>query len=254
MKKFNFKQAFSKPKTVYTMAGISFCLAAVAIGIVYSQTMNTLEKALPQTSTTKQVNQVQSGEDDPRKVIRVTTTKAGLTTSAEEITEEITLPPATTSAPATDAVATTAPAEGETQLTETKQTDLMLPHDGEIIRKYSPDVPLYCETMNDWRTHNGIDIAVKEGEEVLSVGKGKVSKVLVNATYGYTVEVDYGTFTARYCGMKQGECVGIGQVLEKGDSVGMVDVVPCEASSPAHLHFEVMVEGMYEDPMKVLGM
>ena len=75
--------------------------------------------------------------------------------------------------------------------------------------------------------------------------------MLSNATYGYTIEVDYGSFTARYCGMKQGECVGIGQLLEKGDSVGTVDVVPCEAASPLHLHFEVTVEGMYEDPMKI---
>lgn len=251
MKKYNLKQAFSKPKTVYTMAGISFCLAAVAIGIVYSQTMDTLEKALPPVNTTQQVNVAQSGEDDPRKVTRVTTTKAAVTT----VREEITLPPATTVPVTEDVVATTAAAEPEEETdtsAEVNNTNFILPHDGEIIRKYSPDVPLYCETMNDWRTHNGIDIAVKEGEEVLSVGKGKVSKVLANAVYGYTIEVDYGTFTARYCGMKQGECVGIGQMLEKGDSVGMVDVVPCEANSPKHLHFEVMVEGMYEDPMKIL--
>ena len=247
MKKYNLKQAFSKPKTVYTMAGISFCLAAVAIGIVYSQTMDTLEKALPPVNTTQQVNVAQSGEDDPRRVTRVTTSKAEETTLAEEIT----LPPATTAAVTEDVVATTASPE-VTEAKATEASSFILPHDGEIIRNYSPDIPLYCETMNDWRTHNGIDIAVGEGEEVLSVGKGTVSKVLANAVYGYTIEVDYGTFTARYCGMKQGECVGIGQMLEKGDSVGMVDVVPCEANSPKHLHFEVMVEGMYEDPMKIL--
>lgn len=252
MKKSDFRKAFSKPKAVYTMAGVSFCLAALAIGIVYSQTMKNLQKALPQVSTTQQVNQVQSGEEDPRGVTRVTTTKAPATTAT--VTEEITLPPATTVTATEDAVATTAApeAEAETEAAETQKNDFMLPHDGEIIRAYSPDVPLYCETMNDWRTHNGIDIAVGEGEEVLSVGKGKVSKVLANATYGYTVEVDYGSFTARYCGMKQGECVGIGQLLEKGDSVGTVDTVPCESASPGHLHFEVMVEGMYDDPMKVL--
>lgn len=251
MKKSDLRKAFSKPKTVYTMAGVSLCLAALAIGIVYSQTMENLQKALPQVSTTQQVNVAQSGEDDPRKVTRVTTTKAPATTN---VTEEITLPPATTVPVTEDAVATTAAPTAEAAPAEAEQTDYMMPHDGEIIRAYSPDVPLYCETMNDWRTHNGIDIAVSEGEEVLSVGKGKVSKVLANAVYGYTVEVDYGSFTARYCGMKQGECVGIGQLLEKGDSVGTVDVVPCEANSPKHLHFEVIVEGLHSDPLKVLGM
>ena len=250
MKKYNFKQAVSKPKTVYIMACLSFVVTAIAIGIIYSRTMSTLEKNLPQSSTTQQVNQVQSGEEDPRKVTRVTTTES--TTSAQTVvTEELTLPPATT-VPATTAVVATTAKDTTTTTTE-KQTDLMLPHDGEIIRAYSPDIPLYCETMNDWRTHQGIDIAVAEGEEVLSVGKGKVSKVMADSTYGYTVEVDYGTFTARYCGMKQGDCVGIGQVLEKGDSIGTVDVVPCEVNSQKHLHFEVVVDGDYEDPREVLG-
>ena len=247
MKNFNLRQFISKPKTVYIMAAVSFCLAAVAIGIVYSQTMSTLEKNLPQVSTTQQVNVAQSGEEDPRKVTRVTTTKAVETSSDEELT----LPPATTVMSSTEVAATAVAASEQTTTAKVKES-YILPHDGEIIRKYSPDVPLYCETMNDWRTHNGIDIAVGEGEEVLSVGKGKVSKVLANATYGYTVEVDYGSFTARYCGMKQGDCVGIGQMLEKGDSIGTVDIVPCEAESTKHLHFEVMVEGMYEEPLKVL--
>ncbi len=249
MKKFNFKQAVSKPKTVYIMAGVSFLVTAIAIGIIYSKTMNTLEKNLPQSSTTQQVNQVQSGEEDPRKVTRVTTTIPPSTA----VGEEITLPPATTVPVTEDAVATTAAPEKQPETTKASQTDFIMPHDGEIIRAYSPDVPLYCETMNDWRTHHGIDIAVGEGEDVLSVGKGKVSKVVADSTYGYTVEVDYGTFTARYCGMKQGDCVGIGQVLEKGDSIGTVDVVPCEVNSPKHLHFEVVIDGDNDDPLKVLG-
>ena len=251
MKKYNFKQAVSKPKTVYIMAGVSFCVTAIAIGIIYSKTMSTLEKNLPQSSTTQQVNQVQTGEEDPRKVTRVTATEVTATESTTAA-EVLTLPPATTAPATTAVIATTAKATTTTAAAE-KQTDLMLPHDGEIIRAYSPEVPLYCETMNDWRTHHGIDIAVDESEEVLSVGKGKVSKVMADSTYGYTVEVDYGSFTARYCGMKQGECVGIGQVLEKGDSIGTVDVVPCEVNSKKHLHFEVVVDGDYEDPMKVLG-
>lgn len=250
MKKFNFRQAVSKPKTVYIMAGVSFCVTAIAIGIIYSRTMSTLEKNLPQPSTTQQVNQVQSGEEDPRKVTRVTTTE-GTTAEVTVSDEELTLPPAST-VPATTAVIATTAKESQATTESQKQTDFIMPHDGEIIRGYSPEVPLYCETMDDWRTHHGIDIAVGEGEEVLSVGKGKVSKVIADSTYGYTVEVDYGSFTARYCGMKQGDCVGINQVLEKGDSIGTVDVVPCEVNSQRHLHFEVVVDGENEDPLKKL--
>jgi len=237
MKKFDFSKKFSQRKTVYTMAAVSFCLAVLAIGIIYSQTMNTLERTLPELSTTKQVHQNQTSVADPRATTATTTQKI---TGAVTTTE----PTQTTTEKETTVTTTTAVSVLASQT-------YIRPHDGEIIRIYSPNVPIYCETMNDWRTHNGIDIAVKEGDEVLSVGKGKVSRVVVDTAYGYTVEVDYGAFTAKYCGMKQGECVGIGQSLEKGDSIGVVEAVPCEAKSAPHLHFEVLVDGMNKNPAEV---
>lgn len=251
MKSFNFKEKFSKSKTVYTMAAVSFCLAVLAIGIVYSQTMDTVEKIIPEVSTTKQVNQNQTNVTDPRNIQPTTEkrttekpTESTTTTSATSATES------TAYTENTDAIETVP--VSSTAVSVVASQSFIRPHDGEIIRAYSPDVPVYCETMNDWRTHGGIDIAVNKGDEVLSVGKGKVSKVLADTSYGYTVEVDYGTFTARYCGMKQGECVGIGQSLEKGDSIGVVETVPCEAKSAPHLHFEVLVNGDYADPLKTL--
>ena len=250
MKKFSFKEKFSKVRTVYVMAAVSICLTAVAIGTVYSQTMNTLEKNLTPISTTKQVHQNQTGEADPRKEYTVTVTAP----TTQKRTE-----PTTQKADLKKQEQTENTAKATTQITTSASVSVsavqsfIRPHDGEIIRAYSPEVPLYCETMNDWRTHSGIDIAVKEGDEALSVGRGTVSKVLVDQNYGYTVEVNYGNFTARYCGMKQGESVGIGQVLEKGDSVGVVDTVPCEAKAVPHLHFEVVSEGDCVDPLKAIG-
>ncbi len=221
------------------MAAASLCLAVIAIGIIYSQTMNTLRKTLPEMSTTKQVHQNQTNITDPRITSKTTTTEA--TTRKSVTTEPATIINNEEELPTTTTAAVSVLAS---------QTYIR-PHDGEIIRIYSPNVPMYCETMNDWRTHEGIDIAVKEGDEVVSVGKGKVSKVTADSTYGYAVEVDYGAFTARYCGMKQGECVGIGQSLEKGDSIGVVGTIPCEANSALHLHFEVLVEGMHKSPSEV---
>lgn len=235
MKKLNFGKGFSQRKTVYTMAAVSFCLAVIAIGVVYSQTMKTLKRSLPDLSTTKQVHQNQTSVADPR--ITMTTT--------EKSTQKATTVPTQTTTEKETTVTTTA------AVSVLASQTYIRPHDGEIIRIFSPNVPIYCETMNDWRTHGGIDIAVKEGDEVLSVGKGKVSRVVVDSVYGYTVEVDYGAFTAKYCGMKQGECVGIGENLEKGDSIGVVEAVPCEADSGPHLHFEVLVDGVQKNPAEV---
>lgn len=247
MKSLNFKEKFSKGKKVYAMAAVSLCLAAVATGIVWSQTVDRLEEALPDISTTKQVHRNQTDVSDPRDNEPTTVKSKKEVTTREHTTTETT----------TEVQPTTEEAEQSTEMpaaasVSTQQT-FIRPHDGEIICPYSPDVPVHSETMNDWRTHNGIDIAVKEGDDAVSIGKGKVSKVLVDSAYGYTVEVDYGSFTARYCGLKQGESVGIGQSLEKGDSVGAVDTVPCEASTGPHLHFEIIKDGVEVDPIKALG-
>ena len=248
MKSFNFKEKLTKTKTVYTLAAVSLCLAAVAIGIVYTQTLDRIEQTIPELSTTMQVHQNQTDVSDPRK-LQPTTVKSQ---------KEVTTSKATTTAPSSEAVT-----EAEIQTKDTEeistaisviaQQTFIRPHDGEIIRPYSPDVPVYCETMNDWRTHSGIDIKVTEGDEAVSVGKGTVSKVIVDSSYGYTVEIDYGSFTARYCGLKQGESLGIGDNIEKGDSVGVIDTVPCESKSGPHLHFEIIKDGVESDPLKALG-
>ena len=250
MKGFNFKEKFSKSKSIYTMAAVSFCLAALAIGIVYSQTMSNVKKIIPELSTTKQVHQNQTDVDDPRTTVPASTKKEEPSTKPSTTKASTTETTTATSEPAST---TEAVAISSTAVSVIASQSFIRPHDGEIIKAYSPDVPVYCETMNDWRTHGGIDIAVKEGDEAVSVGKGKVSKVIADSSYGYTVEVDYGTFTARYCGMKQGECVGIEQSLEKGDSIGVIDTVPCEAKSAPHLHFEVLVAGEQVDPLKMIG-
>lgn len=228
---------------MYTMAGISFCLAVIAVGVVYSQNADKLTDDTTTAITTYQAGRNQQGESDPRYTtsaqISTTQTVTVAQSKMQEVTEKN-----TGEAPVR---ATTSKEETTVQVQE-----FMLPCDGEIIREYSPDIPVYCETMEDWRTHNGVDFLVADGEEVLSVGNGKVSKVIVDSVYGYTVEVDYGSFTARYCGMKQGECVGINQLLNKGDSIGKVDEIPCEKKSGKHLHFEIIKDGDYADPIKAL--
>lgn len=229
MKRFNLKEKFTKSKSIYIMAAASLCLTAAAIGIIYSQTIKYTKELLPEISTTKQVNNYQSDVSDPRI----------FTTEAEEDEAEYEQE-ADTEESTTEEAYEEDVTEIQEEITETTTSaavsvissqTFIRPHDGEIIRVYSPEIPIYCETMNDWRTHSGIDIAVKEGDEAVSVGKGKVSRVIVDSAYGYTVEVDYGSFTARYCGLKQDESAGIGQSLEKGDSVGIIDTVPCEAKS-----------------------
>ena len=47
----------------------------------------------------------------------------------------------------------------------------------------------YSETMGDWRTHDGMDLAVSLGTKVIATAAGTVSKVFEDPFMGTTVEI-----------------------------------------------------------------
>ena len=126
------------------------------------------------------------------------------------------------------------------------------PLTGDIDRAFSMS-PVYDETMEDWRIHKGTDFACEPGADVASIGNGKVVKVISDPSWGYCIEVDYGDFIARYCGMEQGTTVIIDDTVSKGDIIGKVGSIPCESKQESHLHFEIVRSGAAEDPLKVIG-
>lgn len=126
-----------------------------------------------------------------------------------------------------------------------------LPSENEIITPYSPDVPVYSKTMCDWRTHSGVDFAGERGENVYSLGYGKVSKVYIDSKKGYVVEIDYGDFTARYCGLDQNGAVSIDEAVSPGGIIGKIGEMPIESAEQPHLHFEVLKDGKNVDPISI---
>ena len=50
---------------------------------------------------------------------------------------------------------------------------------GDIIADYSMDVPVYSKTMDDYRTHRGVDFKVNDGEDVRASEKGVDRKSVV---------------------------------------------------------------------------
>lgn len=151
------------------------------------------------------------------------------------------------------------PATTETPVTEAavsvKNDHFILPiENAQIVKQYSPDVLLFSETMRDWRTHNGVDFAADAGSEVRSVGNGTVCKVVSDPQRGYTIEIDYGTFTGRYCALSQDGAVGIETEVHTGDVIGTLADMPLESADAPHLHFEALQNGEPVDPMQALGL
>lgn len=235
MKKKNLIEKLSSGKGFYITAGVSFALIIVAIGFVYSSSVRLIEDLdVPTTIAQQLTEQVQKNKDDvadPRSTTKQTTTKAPETTTKESAVQETT---------------------EEIQVSEVfKNESLLYPFGTEISKAFSL-TPVYDETMEDWRIHSGVDFRGEKGSDVISVGNGKVTKVVFDTAWGYCIEVDYGSFTARYCGIEQGTAVKIDDVVSSGDLIGKSGDIPCESAQESHLHFEIIRDGKHINPLDVL--
>lgn len=130
-----------------------------------------------------------------------------------------------------------------------------LPMGTDILMDYSPDTPVYNQTMGDWRTHTGIDFKGAEGSQVLSIAYGKVTKIYEDALYGTVVEIDHGNqVIAKYCGLNK-EVLEIkkGDTVKGGTLIGYLGIIPCEKTDKSHLHFETLYKGKNTDPLELMG-
>ena len=139
--------------------------------------------------------------------------------------------------------------------TEKPKFAMEMPHSGEIIEPCSLDELLYSETMKDWRTHNGIDIAAKVGEQVRAAESGTVTKVLKDELFGVVVTIDHGNgILTNYANLQSEDFIKVGTKVKKGDIIGGVGKSGAlEEMAEPHLHFEVVSNGEYKDPREFLS-
>ena len=148
-------------------------------------------------------------------------------------------------------VETAAEVKGET---EKPKFVMEMPHGGAIIAQCSVDNLVYSETMKDWRTHNGIDIAAKVGDQVKAAEAGVVSKVYKDDLYGVVVTIDHENgVLSTYANLQSVDFIKVGTKVKKGDIIGGVgECGALEANLEPHLHFEVIADGDYKDPKEFL--
>lgn len=231
-------EKISSGKGFYITAALSLTVIVTAIAFVYNSSVDML-KDLDIPTTIRQVEKNQTSVLDPRNNKE---SEAQSSTAAEKVT---------TTRPTTTAV--TDESTTVTEPVEVFNNDVFtLPMTSDIDRKFTM-TPVYDETMEDWRIHKGVDFLGQAGQEVASIGNGKVTKVIFDPTWGYCIEIDYGKFTARYCGLEQGTAVGIDAVVSKGDIVGKIGAIPCESKQESHLHFEIVRDGVWIDPTSIMG-
>lgn len=82
--------------------------------------------------------------------------------------------------------------EGSGQQAASPEVSSAWPVPGPMLAPFSGDELVYNETLGDWRTHNGVDLAAEAGEPVKAAALGRVSAVYQDAVWGWTVEVSDG--------------------------------------------------------------
>lgn len=108
----------------------------------------------------------------------------------------------------------------------------------------------YLSLLGGRNYHTGVDIGAAGGTNILAANSGKVIKAGWNNSYGYMVMVDHGggivTLYAHSSKLlvKTGDVVTRGQVIALIGSTGM--------STGNHLHFEVRVNGAYQNPLNYI--
>ncbi len=171
-------------------------------------------------------------------------------------TEQNNVPlPQKTTAPTPSTSPTISPSPSPTApITETvTQPKFTLPVDGKIYAAFSGNELVYNRTLDDWRTHNGVDITATKDSAVYSGADGEVKAVYEDGLLGYVVEIQHTDFLARYCGLNVKTFVKVGDSVKQGQSIGSVGTIPLELSDESHIHLEIIVDGVAIDPKNILN-
>ena len=165
--------------------------------------------------------------------------------------------PAATQAPEADAKkAPTAPApKAETPAPAAAVSDYYIwPVAGPVENGYSMAVLTFSRTMQDWRTHDGVDIAAELGTQVKAMSAGKVTDVYRDDLFGTTVVIAHsGGLTSQYSNLAASPTVAAGDQGVTGQVIGAVgDTALCETGEVCHLHLSMTKDGISADPMEYL--
>ncbi len=132
----------------------------------------------------------------------------------------------------------------------------VMPVHGEIAKNFTEDVAVYSLTMNDYRVHQGIDVAAPVGTNVTACAAGVVERVWLDPFYGQCVEINHGgNIKSQYANLSADLPRGIeaGATVLAGDVIGGVgETMIIEMADSEHLHFSMTVDGVYVDPTEYM--
>ena len=234
-------------QVLYMMIILVLLIMAVAVGLVTAA--NKRNKPAETSANSAEVST--SAQTTAHLPIVTTAPKPQTTQTLPAATE-----PAETSAATRPAASAAAPDPiTEAAAPESTLPVFIMPTIGNVSKSYSVDVLVYSDTMEDYRTHSGIDICAGTGEGVMAAADGVVSEVYAHPMMGYTVVVRHdGSAETVYQNLAEDIAVSIGDTVKSGEVIGAVgDSALIEIAEEPHLHFELRVDGKTVNPLDYIS-
>lgn len=167
--------------------------------------------------------------------------------------QDVIAPPKKTPSPVSTTPAITSPKNSATpSATKTPEKSpgstqqatlkMIMPVEGEILVDYAMDKLVYSKTLEEWRTHSGIDIAGNFGDIVKAAADGKVIDAKKDPRLGYLVILEHSNgLKTLYANLKEEVAVKINQTVKQGDTLGWIGRTSTfESKEDTHVHFEVL--------------
>lgn len=131
-----------------------------------------------------------------------------------------------------------------------KDPEFKMPVEGEILRKYAKENLVYSTTLDEWITHNGIDIKAEKTTVVKASAEGTVKSIKNDPRYGLTITIEHTNgFSSVYSNLLTAEFVEEGEKVKQGQTIGTVgNTATFEIADESHLHFEILKDDVSVDP------
>lgn len=135
-----------------------------------------------------------------------------------------------------------------------KNQKFVVPLVGDVCVEYAQDKLVYSKTLEEWRTHSGVDLAADRGAPVKAVADGVVSEIKSDPRLGKIIILDHGNgIKSVYANLASNEMVSPNQKIAQGEVIGSVgNTANFESGERPHLHFEVLKNNQPIDPTSYL--
>lgn len=139
----------------------------------------------------------------------------------------------------------------DAKIVKAKEELIFIPAlEGDVQKIYSQDKVIYSKTLNQWKTHDGIDIAPTDSNNVVAIEKGIVDSIYTDDFYGKTIKIEHiDGYVSVYSNLEDKVYVNVGEAVVKGQKIGKVgNTAVGEALDNPHLHFMLYLNNNIVNP------